>query len=167
MSAVGYLARVSPGPNVLSPPIFWIRKFRRWVVSYWVEDLTVLVLEDRLMLYIIFLSFFFIFLKLMWLLKLLLHQNLIMIYHKFNSDFKSHVNFMRIKGRQEDDMYHYSRGWQKLVILLFAFFLRVITFFSHQLPIIINMPPWTDTSTKREHPTTNFTHFAPFRQFNS
>jgi hypothetical protein len=23
------------------------------------------------------------------------------------------------------------------------------------------MPPWTDTSTKRKHPTTNFTYFAP------
>jgi len=46
-------------------------------------------------------------------------------------------------------------------------FFWVITFFSHQLPAIANMAPWTDTSTKREHPTTNFTYFAPFRQFNS
>jgi hypothetical protein len=37
----------------------------------------------------------------------------------------------------------------------------VITFSPHQLPAIVNMPPWTDTSTKREHPTTNFTYFAP------
>jgi len=31
--------------------------------------------------------------KLMWLLKLLFDQNSIVIYHKFNGDFKSHVNF--------------------------------------------------------------------------
>jgi hypothetical protein len=41
---------------------------------------------------------------------------------------------------------------------------RVITFSPHQLPAIVNMLPWTDTSTKREHPTTNFTYFAPLRQ---
>jgi hypothetical protein len=31
-------------------------------------------------------------LKLLWLLKSPLDQNLIVIYHKFNSDFKSHIN---------------------------------------------------------------------------
>jgi hypothetical protein len=35
-------------------------------------------------------------------------QNLIMIYHKFNGDFKSHINFEKIKRGQEDDMQHYS-----------------------------------------------------------
>jgi len=44
---------------------------------------------------------------------------------------------------------------------------RVIIFFPHQLPVIVNMALWTDTSIKREHPTTNFTYFAPFCQFNS
>jgi hypothetical protein len=39
-------------------------------------------------LFVLFLS-----LKLMWLLKLLLDQNIIMIYHKFNGNFKSHINF--------------------------------------------------------------------------
>jgi hypothetical protein len=43
-------------------------------------------------------------------------------------------------------------------------FLGVITFSSHQLPAIVNMPPWTDTSTKREYPTTIFTYFGPFSQ---
>jgi hypothetical protein len=42
--------------------------------------------------------------KLMWLLKSPLDQNPTMIYHKFNGDFKSHINFGRIKGGQEDDM---------------------------------------------------------------
>jgi hypothetical protein len=42
--------------------------------------------------------------KLMWLLKSPLDQNLIMIYHKFNSNFKSHINFERIKRGQWDDM---------------------------------------------------------------
>jgi hypothetical protein len=41
---------------------------------------------------------------LMWLLKSPLDQNLIMIYHKFNSDFKNHINFGRIKRGQCDDM---------------------------------------------------------------
>lgn len=31
--------------------------------------------------------------KLMWLLKLLFDQNLIVIYHKFNGDFKNQINF--------------------------------------------------------------------------
>jgi hypothetical protein len=46
----------------------------------------------------------FILPKLMWLLKLSLDQNSIMNYHKFNGDFKSHINFERIKRRQRDDM---------------------------------------------------------------
>jgi hypothetical protein len=41
--------------------------------------------------------------KLMWLLKSLLDQNSIMIYHKFNGDFKSHIKFGRTKGGQWDD----------------------------------------------------------------
>jgi hypothetical protein len=40
----------------------------------------------------------------MWLLKLPLDQNSIMIYHNFNGDFKSHINFGRIKEGQDDDM---------------------------------------------------------------
>jgi hypothetical protein len=39
-----------------------------------------------------------------------------------------------------------------------------VIFSLHQLPTIVNMPPWTDTSTKKEHQTTIFTHFGPFRQ---
>jgi hypothetical protein len=42
--------------------------------------------------------------KLMWLLKSPLDQNSIMIYYKFNGDFKSHINFGRIKGGQMDDV---------------------------------------------------------------
>jgi hypothetical protein len=34
----------------------------------------------------------------------------------------------------------------------------------HQLSVIINMPPWTDTSTKRKYPTTIFIYFGPFRR---
>jgi hypothetical protein len=44
------------------------------------------------MIYIILMSFFYS-LKLMWLLKLPLYQNLIMTYHKFNDNLKSHINF--------------------------------------------------------------------------
>jgi len=51
----------------------------------------------------------FVLPKLMWLLKSQLDQNPIMIYHKFNGNFKSHMNFERIKGGQWDDMLHYSR----------------------------------------------------------
>jgi hypothetical protein len=48
--------------------------------------------------------FFFCPPKFMWLLKLPLDQNSIMIYHKFNSNFKSHINFERIKGGQMNYM---------------------------------------------------------------
>jgi len=40
----------------------------------------------------------------MWLLKSPLDQNSIMIYKKYNGDLKSHINFGRIKGGQEDDV---------------------------------------------------------------
>jgi hypothetical protein len=40
----------------------------------------------------------------MLLLKSLLDQNPIVIYYKFNGDFKSHINFRRTKGGQEDDV---------------------------------------------------------------
>jgi hypothetical protein len=40
----------------------------------------------------------------MWLLKSPLDQNSIMIYKKFNDDFKSHINFGGTKGRQGDDV---------------------------------------------------------------
>jgi hypothetical protein len=40
----------------------------------------------------------------MWLLKSSLDQNSIMIYHKSNGNFKSHINFRGIKGGQMDDM---------------------------------------------------------------
>jgi hypothetical protein len=46
----------------------------------------------------------FVLPKLMWLLKLSLDQNLIMIYHKFNGDFKSHVNFERKNRKRKIDM---------------------------------------------------------------
>lgn len=51
----------------------------------------------RVMLHIIYLSFFYP-------LKSPLDQNSIMIYHKFNGDFKSHINFKGTKGGQGDDM---------------------------------------------------------------
>jgi len=38
----------------------------------------------------------------MWLLKSPLDQNPIMIYHKFNGDFKSHINF----GGQNEDKWN-------------------------------------------------------------
>jgi hypothetical protein len=41
---------------------------------------------------------------LMCLLKSPLDQNSIMIYHKFNGDFKSHINFGGTKGGQWDNM---------------------------------------------------------------
>jgi hypothetical protein len=40
----------------------------------------------------------------MWLLKSPLEKNSIMIYHKYNGDFKSHIKFGRIKGGQGDDV---------------------------------------------------------------
>jgi hypothetical protein len=55
------------------------------------------------MLHITILSLFYLF-KINVALKLPLDQNLIVIYHKFNGDFKSHINFGRTKGRQGDDM---------------------------------------------------------------
>jgi hypothetical protein len=39
-----------------------------------------------------------VLLKMMWLLKLPLDQNLIVIYHKSNSDFKSHIIFIGTRG---------------------------------------------------------------------
>jgi hypothetical protein len=44
----------------------------------------------------------------MCLLKLSLDQNSIVVYHKFNGDFKSHINFGRTKGGHNDNLYHYS-----------------------------------------------------------
>jgi hypothetical protein len=40
----------------------------------------------------------------MCLLKLPFDQNPKVIYQKFNGNFKSHINFGRIKGRQRDDV---------------------------------------------------------------
>jgi hypothetical protein len=40
----------------------------------------------------------------------------------------------------------------------------VITFSPHELPASVILPPRTTPSTKIEHPTTNLTPFAPFRQ---
>jgi len=39
----------------------------------------------------------------MWFLKLQLDQNLVVVYHKFNSDFKSHINFRMTKNRHKGD----------------------------------------------------------------
>lgn len=46
--------------------------------------------------------------KLIWLLKLPLDQKSIMIYHKFNGDFKSHINFGWTQDGHGVDMCHYS-----------------------------------------------------------
>jgi hypothetical protein len=40
----------------------------------------------------------------MLLLKLSLDQNSIVIYEKFNGDFKSHINFGETKGGQKNDV---------------------------------------------------------------
>jgi hypothetical protein len=48
------------------------------------------------MIHIIFLSPFYPH-KIMWLLKSLFDQNPIMIYHKFNGNFKNQMNFGGIK----------------------------------------------------------------------
>jgi hypothetical protein len=42
--------------------------------------------------------------KLMWLLKSQLDQNPIVIHHKFNGDFKSHINFGGTKWEQGSNM---------------------------------------------------------------
>jgi hypothetical protein len=43
----------------------------------------------------------------------------------------------------------------------------VITFSPHELPACVILPLRTTTSTKKEHQTTIFTYFGPFRQSNS
>jgi hypothetical protein len=53
------------------------------------------------MLHIIPLSFFCPS-KLMWFLKSPLDQNPIVIYQKFNGNFKSHINFKEIKKKKND-----------------------------------------------------------------
>lgn len=50
----------------------------------------------------------------MRLLKLLLNQNLIVAYHKFNSDFKNYINFDETKKWYKDD---------KVAFLLINFYL--------------------------------------------
>jgi hypothetical protein len=45
--------------------------------------------------------------------------------------------------------------------------LGIITFSPQELPAYVILPPRTTTSTKKEHQTTIFTYFAPFRQSNS
>lgn len=59
----------------------------------------------------------FVLPKLMWLLTSPLDQNPITIYHKFNGDFKRHINFGRTKGGQRNDMYECHNGTQHPVIL--------------------------------------------------
>jgi hypothetical protein len=61
-------------------------------------------------------------------------------------------------------------GWVTKTRLTYNFIFlkkRVITFSPHELPACVILPPRTTTSTKREHQTTIFTHFAPFCQSNS
>jgi len=60
-----------------------------------IDILVALFIEEC---YISFICPSFVLPKLMWLLKSPLDQNPIMIYHKFNGDFKSHINFGRKKG---------------------------------------------------------------------
>jgi hypothetical protein len=38
----------------------------------------------------------------------ILDQNLIVVYQKFNDDFKRHISFGWAQKRYESDMYHYS-----------------------------------------------------------
>jgi hypothetical protein len=40
----------------------------------------------------------------------------------------------------------------------------VITFSPHELPACVILPPRITTSTKKEHQTTIFIYFGPFRQ---
>jgi len=56
----------------------------------------------------------FVILKLTWLLKLPLDQNPIMIYHKFNGDFKSHINL----GGQKEDKWMICNITQNEIALL-------------------------------------------------
>jgi hypothetical protein len=55
----------------------------------------------------------------------------------------------------------------KMRCVRYIFILGVITFSPHELPAYVILPPRTTTSTKKEHQTTIFTYFAPFRQSNS
>jgi len=58
-----------------------------------------------------------------------------------------------------------SKNWE-----IFSYKMKKIRgnyFFPHELSACVILPPRTTTSTKREHQTTIFTHFAPFRQSNS
>jgi hypothetical protein len=57
--------------------------------------------------------------------------------------------------------------WIHIIPNCYYFFFLVITFFPHELPACVILPSRTTTSTKREHQTTIFTHFVPFRQSNS
>jgi hypothetical protein len=50
------------------------------------------------------------------------------------------------------------------MLIVSSFLLGVITFSPHELPANVILPPRTTTSTKREHQTTIFIHFAPFCQ---
>jgi hypothetical protein len=68
------------------------------------------------------------------------------------------------RKKKKDVLIMWERNVKQNLVSEYYPLLGVITFSPHQLPVIVNMPSWSDTSTKREHPTTNFTHFAPFRQ---
>jgi hypothetical protein len=54
-----------------------------------------------------------------------------------------------------------------IMYLFILIVLGVITFSPHELPACVILPPRTTTSTKKEHQTTIFTYFVPFRQSNS
>jgi hypothetical protein len=50
----------------------------------------------------------------MWLLKSQLNQNQIVVYHKFNGNFKNHTNFLGTKKKKHKDIYSitpYTHPW--------------------------------------------------------
>jgi hypothetical protein len=84
----------------------------------------------------------------MWLLKSQLNQNSIMVYHVFNSNFKSHINF---KGTKIDILGD-TRGHEVICSITPSFFFpHGFSFISHFFPDLFSFlsRPHTHTHTHR------------------
>jgi len=58
-------------------------------------------------------------------------------------------------------------GFSNFLIIYIIKYFRGNYIFPHELLACVILPPRTATSTKKEHQTTIFTYFTPFRQSNS
>jgi hypothetical protein len=114
---------------------------------------TKIIKKNRIILYSILVFFFFCYLKIDVALKIIIgskfnsgHQNSIMVYHKFNGDFKNHINYDGTKEKYKNDIYIYiyitllkkkKKKKKKFSIKLFFFtqlLLQIFIYKNHHRP---------------------------------